>query len=99
MPISKHVLTRRDWDKRFLTWSVFLAAIALVGSIAYGDHSLWFAFVFVVPLYLLMRYSTSITGYHSPRLCRWSILILPTLYIVLPMAVALSRYLFNSLLP
>ncbi|TWT79696.1 hypothetical protein CA13_11020 [Planctomycetes bacterium CA13] len=99
MPISKQVLTRRDWDKRFVTWSVLLAGIASGGSLTYGYHSLWFAFAFVVPLYLLMRYSTPVNGYHSPLISRWSILVIPTLFVFLPMAVALTRYVLNDLLP
>ena len=91
MALLKHTLTRRDWDKRFGVWSALLAIMASVGTFAFDYHFLWLVFILVVPLWLLMRFSPP-TAFDSPRISRWWLLYIPIIYLVIPMIMALVRY-------
>lgn len=92
MAIPKHLLTRRDWDKHFGVWSMLFAGIAITGSIAFGYHALWAVFVFLAPLFVLMRFSTPTEGYDSPQMSRWTLLVIPVLFVLLPTLLVLVRY-------
>ncbi|TWU08584.1 hypothetical protein [Allorhodopirellula heiligendammensis] len=98
LAIQEHELTRRDWDRRFGGWSAILAGIATCGSLAFGYHALWAAFFLLIPLYVLLRFSTPVGGYRSPVISRWSLLLVPILFVVIPALLALSRYVASSVL-
>jgi len=98
MELTKQTLTRHDWDKRFTAWSALVATAAMVGSIAFNYYALWAGFALLLPLYILLRFSTPIDGYHSPRISRWSMLVIPILFLVLPVFLILTRYLLTDTL-